>query len=374
MGIRQSVCWLAALTACGGPPLTDAAVKAEATTQLAAANPAGRTGLQVEGKGVWFAGPMIDPECVLSKQIAFHDDEKSRPAMAKKISRITPTYASQRWFTASTDRGYCIYVGDDPFGTVGEVRWIEDHWEVDIELGLGKKMPYGECFATHHLNRTITVHPADEGPPRIEGDLAMVGPACPHPLPSGEERGGSDKRPEARPARAPKRAEVQAALEALDNALWDGDFLAAVEATSCFNLWEEKKVGSCSVGELIGVGPVKRGELRAQDGTSWLGATADSIDAFRSITADRSDRTMYQVHYRDARSKKDRTVTVQWVDDTWKVVGVVEIKGEGLTSARFVTDLHDVKRRKIFERRMKGEEIDYRGELLKPWEEEEPKK
>ena len=62
-----------------------------------------------------------------------------------------------------------------------------------------------------------------------------------------------------------------------------------------------------------------------------------------------------------------RSLTVQWVDGQYKLMAVVSLKGEGMTSPRFVYDMHVPQRRKIFEKRLKGEPIDERGNNYDPF-------
>ena len=59
-------------------------------------------------------------------------------------------------------------------------------------------------------------------------------------------------------------------------------------------------------------------------------------------------------------------MAVQWVDGRFKLVAVVSLRGEGLTTPRFVYDLDRKDRRDIFERRYKGEKIDEKGNSTDP--------
>ncbi|RME28623.1 MAG: hypothetical protein D6798_01995, partial [Deltaproteobacteria bacterium] len=163
---------------------------------------------------------------------------------------------------------------------------------------------------------------------------------------------------------APTRAEVEAAIQALDDALWAGDLLAARDAMVCYNLFEKDKVGTCSVGELVALGPVPRGEARMQDGTPWLEYVRDDWHEFDRIVWDRKDRTLAHVTYKHKRNGRTRSLSVQYDGGTWKVVGIVGRKAEAITTARIMTDLVDRDRRDIFERRLAGEPIDADGNSL----------
>jgi hypothetical protein len=66
------------------------------------------------------------------------------------------------------------------------------------------------------------------------------------------------------------------------------------------------------------------------------------------------------------RTKRDRSMSVEWVGGEWRIVGVVGAKGADLTSARFVYDLHKNDRRDIFLRRLNGEKIDEQGISTEP--------
>jgi hypothetical protein len=353
---------------------SDDAVKKAVQDAVNAANTTtGRTGIEMVGKAVWLDAPMFDPECVTAKNLAFHDDPRRRPSSRKNIARLTPLYETQRWLVTSTEKGYCLYVGDDPQGRVeGDARWVTDHYELDVRYSFGKAAPFGECLDDVFTFRTFQAKQSG-GDWTITGpDLTFVPAGCPSPLPGGEERAGSADRPTGKPSGPPSKSEVVTLMKQFDDALWDGDFLKARSLVSCYNLWEEKKVGSCSVAEFLSLGPVPRGQLRPQDGTSWLESAIDDPASLVSITPDKDDPTLFAAHYKHKRTGSDRSIGVQWAGGAWKLVGVAEIKGEGLTSVRFLTDLHDRTRREIFERRMKGEEIDYQGNPLKPPEEEAP--
>jgi hypothetical protein len=98
----------------------------------------------------------------------------------------------------------------------------------------------------------------------------------------------------------------------------------------------------------------------------WSEGVFVDLEHFGAITADRQDATLFHVGLKHHRSKKPRTMAVQWVDGRFKVVAVVSLRGEGLTTPRFVYDLDRKDRRDIFERRYKGEKIDALGNSTDP--------
>ena len=50
--------------------------------------------------------------------------------------RISPTYAAQRYITASTAGGYCVYAGDDPQIEITDIVPETDTWHVTAKVGL----------------------------------------------------------------------------------------------------------------------------------------------------------------------------------------------------------------------------------------------
>lgn len=341
---------------------------------LAAATPSGRTGMLLKGKAVWLEAPMFDAACLESKNLAFNDDPDRRPANARGIARISPTYLNQRFLTASTADGYCVYMGEGLSTEIKSATWDKvekDRWHFKVAYTMAASTPWFDCLAPEWKEREIVVRKGEVpgATPTIEGTLALAEGTCPHPAPGGELR-DARARPTAPPPRAPSRDDVLAAIKAWDDALWAGDFVAARDALSCYNLFEEAKVGTCSVGEVVAAGPVPRGEPRMQDGTPWLEYVQDDYAAFERIVADRKDKTLFHATYAHKRTGKERSISVQYVDGGWKLVGIVGKQLETLTTARILNDLHDSKRRDIFERRLAGEKIDEEGNSLVPEEEE----
>ena len=341
---------------------------------LTEATPAGRTGLLLKGKAVWLQAPHFDKSCLEQKDLAFNDDPAGRPSSSGGIPRISPTYKNQRYLTASTQTGYCVYLGEGLSAEIKEAEFdwgTQDRWRFTVAYSMATPTPWFECLDAKVKERQIVVRQGDGdgAAPVIEGTVALAEGDCPHPLPAGEDRTASSRPTTAAP-KAPTKAQVTAAIKAYDDALYDGDFLAARDALSCYNLFEDPMVGTCSVAEVIAAGPVPRGEARMQDGTPWLEYIQDDYSNFGRIVRDRKDKSLYHVMYKHKRNNKDRSISVQYVKGDWKLVGIVGKQAESITTARIINDLHDRDTRDIFERRLAGETIDEAGNPLFPEEEE----
>jgi hypothetical protein len=333
------------------------------------ANPQGRTGVEVLGKTVWLEAPMFDKSCLEKNDLAFNDDARIRPAGSPP--RITPTYKNQRWFTASTEQGFCIYLGDSPQLTVDDVSWGGDAFRVSTTVTMAKASPWFECLDAGHKKRQFRVTVDDAGKADIEGQLDTFQGACPSPLPEGEAR-GPGKAPPKVPHAAPSKAEVIKLARTLDDALFEADFGKVQAMTACYNLEDTKPhYGNCSVAEFVMIGPAFHGEQRAQDGTPWTEYTIRDLDEVQRIVADKNLKGVYHATMVHRRTKRDRSFAVQWADDQWKMVGVIGKKAESLTSVRYVYDLHRKDKNEVFRKRLDGEEIDEAGNLLNPEDEEQ---
>ena len=344
------------------------AAKAAVEASFAAANPAGRTGHELRGKSVWLETTAFDKTCLESKNLAFNDDPKGRPANAGP--RISPTYAAQRFLTASTEQGYCLLLGADPILTIDDVSWGGDHYRVTAKVGMATPTPWFECLNAELKERRIEVEIDDVGQAKLRQTLDLGQGGCPHPLPAGEDRGPGSATPRLTHS-APTKAEVVALATSIDSSLFEGDFLAVREQTACFNLVDDKPFyGNCAVGDFISIGPSFQGEARAQDGTPWAEYTIKSLDDVGRVVSDRTDGGMYHVSLTHKRTGKDRSFSVKRGPDGWLMVGVIAQKAEALTTVRYLNDLHRADQRDIFQRRLDGEEIDHLGEPLNPVEEE----
>jgi hypothetical protein len=363
--------------ACGGG-LTASVEKQAAVDAVqaafAAANPPGRTGLELSGKAVWLKAGQFDKSCVESKDLAFNDDPGKRAEGQGGVPRISPTYAAQRFLTASTPTGYCVYLGADPAIAIDaeKAAWNVDRWRIPATISMGSPSPWFECLTTAEKSRVIEVVDGGGGVPEVVGDVDLDQGACPSPLPGGEER-AAGTRPTGKPKRPPSADEVRALASAFDQALFDGDFVGALGMVSCVNLFEDPVFGTCSVGELISLGPAFQGQPRGQDGTPWLEYAATAPAELGRVTPDRKDPTLFHVLMKSKRTGRERSFAVQWADGAWKLFGVVGKKTEALTPIRFVYDLHRPDRRDIFEKRRAGAQLDEEGNSLIPLAEgEEP--
>ncbi len=324
----------------------------------------GPFGTEALGKGVWYRAPAISTSCLMQKDWGFRDAPGHSPN-SDGSPRMSPIFVAQNAWTYSTSKGYCIYLGDDLSMEVKGATKIMDVWSVDVVYSIGKPGGWWDCVDPKMKARPIPVTTNAAGELEIDGDAGLFQGECPAPLPLGTER-KSKKRPTGKPD-APTKAQAVAAAKKLDDALWAQDYIAAIDTISCYNLYNDKPYGSCAVSEIINVGPIPRGELRGQDGTPWSMNVFKSVSDFGKITADRVDKTMFHIQVKDAKGKhKARTVAIQEVDGEWKLVGVVNALGEGLTSVRFVYDLDRKEKREIFDRRLKGEKIADDGTSLDP--------
>jgi hypothetical protein len=264
-----------------------------------------------------------------------------------------------------------VYVGNDITMKVDGVAPFNDAWIVDVVFELGSKGPWGECLAEQQLRYPVRVVPTGpEGALQIENEPGLFGGACPAPLPLAKLSREPARKPK-RPTKKPSKADFVQAAKRLDEALWAHDMTAALDAVVCYNLYEESKIGSCSAAELVNVGPMPRGKMRASDGIPWTMNTFKNLDAIGQPEEDKDDPTIFHAEVKAAKGKhKRRTVSVQWQDDRFEIVGVVQRKAEGLTSVEFVVDLDRREKREIFDRRLGGEDIDVRGNPTKDEEDQ----
>lgn len=341
-----------------------AAAGAAVEAAFEAANPAGRTGVEVRGKAVWLEAPMFDKSCLEKNDLAFNDDARNRPAGSPP--RITPTYKNQRYVTASTEQGYCIYLGDSPQLAIDDVSWGGDAFRVSATVTMATPTPWFECLDANHKKRQLRVTVDEAGAADIEGRVDLFQGACPVPLPEGEKRGPGTGYPKVAHG-APSRTEVIALARGLDDALHAGDFGAVRDLTACYNLEDARPhYGNCSVAEFLMLGPAFHGEPRAQDGTPWTEYAVRDLEDIQRIVADRNLDGVFHATMVHRRTKRDRSFAVQWADDQWKMVGVIGKKAESLTSVRYVYDLHRAEKNEVFRRRLEGEEIDESGNALNP--------
>ena len=348
------------LAGCDGG-LEDEEVAAAVQQAFDAANPPGRTGLLMKGRSgvVWWEAGMFEKSCLEQKDLAFNDDPASRPASAKGRARISPTYDNQWGITAVTDTGYCIDLGADPQLQIGEVVWSADRYRVDTTITMKTATPWFSCLERAARQRVVEVT-VDNDLPVVQTDLSLFQGDCPVPVPASQAR-----KPRREPTRdapiAPTASDIRKLAAAFDAALDDHNAEAARALVSCYNLFEEEPYGACSLAEIIPHGSVKGG-----DADPWLEYAATDFEGFGRPIKDRDNGSIYHVPFTHKRTGKRKSLSVQWVDGQWKLLGVVSVKSAGLTRARIVNDLHDRSKRDIFSRRLAGEQIDEKGEPLSP--------
>ncbi len=327
------------------------------------ADPPGRSGVELLGRSVWLRGDMFDVTCLQEKDLAFHDTEDGRPDALRGAQRISPTYQAQRFVTASTEKGWCVFLGETPTLTITNARRDHGTWRLSAVYGMESPTPWFECLDGTVLQRSIQVGSTD-GEPSILGSVALFDDACPTPMPGGEVRTGRP-RPTAVPPAPPSREAVRALLQAFNDALAARDHAKAMTLVSCVNPFEKEPWGACSMAEILRLAPLpgSRPENPA-DGPPWLEYAMDDVGAFGAVVPDARDRTMFHVRMQSRRGS--RSLAVQWVDGAWRLIGVVGAKAEDITTMRIVYDLDRPEKRAIFERRLQGELIDEKGWPIDP--------
>jgi hypothetical protein len=248
--------------------------------------------MELGGKAVWLSAFGFDEKCLEQKDLAFNDDPNKRSESAKSVMRISPTYTAQRFLTASTPGGYCLYVGDDPQLEITEIKPETDTWHVTAKLGLAKTNPWSSCLDERFTTRFLDVVDAGDHSAAVRdpSQLALFEGKCPSPLPAARSGRSRTRAPTAKPPAAPTMADVQALVKGFDDALYAHDFEKALSYVSCANLVEEAPFfGACSVGELVAVGPQPRG--RSAPRTGRRGSSSRSGRSPTSSGSSRSGRT-----------------------------------------------------------------------------------
>lgn len=320
----------------------------------------GPFGTEALGKGVWYRAPAIDGGCLQNKNWGHVDDPMhSRNADSAGVRRVSPLYGAQRFWTATTDKGWCIYLGDDLSMEITEVNRAADAYVVDYTLNMGRPDGWWECVGAKDKDGYVRVLEQDDGSLQIESDITLGQGACPSNMEVNlniDRKGGA--RPSSKAGKAPSKADAVAAFKRLDDALFERDYKAALAATSCYNLFEKKKFGSCSGAEFLNLGPMTRGNPRLGDGPPWTMNALNSLDDIGPPEKDKDDPTLFHVQMKAAKGKaKRRTAAIQWVDNEWRAVAVLSSMAEGLATVQVLYDLDRKDRRDIFERRMDGEAI-----------------
>lgn len=333
---------------------------------FAEANPQGTFGAEVGGKGIWFTAPFFDGDCLTARDLAHQDLPEMRPANARETLRISPRYESQQWWTTSTPRGWCVFLGRDPSIEVTGIQKAGPLYQVSTEITVQDPSPYWQCMADWAVHRTVDLEHRD-GTFELQTDMGLFQGDCPVPLNTDGLERVSVARPTAAPPSPPTAAQVASLAREFDAKLLAQDYLGARDLVYCYNVYAEEHFGTCSVSDFIALGPQFDTNTGPQHGVPWLEYAVRSPDEFKRIRVDRDDPTMYHVSLTHRRSNRPRTFAVQWVGGEWKLVGVVGLMAEGLTSARFLYDLDKRDRREVLERRLQGEAIDENGNPLDPY-------
>lgn len=329
----------------------------------------GRYGWEMVGKAQWFVGKGFDLDCLMENELAYINYEKP--------GQITPSYPAQHSLTAASKKGYCIDLGSDLSYTINSIEHVSATGSMDIQMvnltfALKNPAPWVSCLKEDVLTRMVRVENLTGTPGLNKDDIDKMAfqsaNGCPNPVPATSER-ISKPRPESKPDKAPTKDEVKALAKKFDDALFEGNIEGAYGMLSCVNLYEETMWGTCSHSDLLAVGPSTHGDERMEG--PWMEYTQYNFDAITKVIADKTDPTLFHVLMPHRKNKNTRSFSVQWTESRWKLFGVVSIMGAGLTPIRLMNDLHEKQYREAFDKRLAGEEVDYKGNLLNPNAEEE---
>ena len=360
------------LFACQPDPIDEVTARAFVTKVFEQKNPTnGRLSWQLDGKGQWSQGLGFERSCLDQNELAYHHHLKA--------AKIQPTLLSQKYFTTSTNKGYCLDMGEGLHVVVDSIAIDSTaistgSYRTQIHFEMKEPTPWFSCLSENYLKREIYLRLKD-GVISIDDESKLIlrdDEECTQPGTAFVDRKESI-RPTDAPPKAPSFEEVQTLLNNFDQALYDYDFEKALSFVSCANLIDAKW-GYCTISELLPLAHVTKGEERMRDGSPWLANTARDFDAFRIIERDAKDPTMYHLRYSDIRNKQALSISVQYVGTDWKLLGAISEVQQGITPLTFILNLHDKEIRAIFERRLAGEQIDSKGRPLNPFEKPEEKK
>lgn len=350
--------------------MDEATVKGVVEKAFLEQNPTeGRYGWEIIGKAQWFVGQGFNMECLMENELAYVNYDKP--------GQITPSYPAQHSITAASKKGYCIDMGSDLSYTINSIEHVSEMGSMDIQMvnltfELNNAAPWVSCLNEDVLTRMVRVENLTGTPSINKDDLEKLAfqssNGCPNPVPATADRVGGT-RPEAKPTKAPTVDEARALAQKFDDKLFEGDIKGAYEMLSCVNLYEKAMWGTCSTSDLLAVGPSTHGDERME--SPWMEYTQYNFDALKKVVADKQDPTLFHVLMPHRKNKNTRSFSIQWVGGEWRLFGAVSIMGAGLTPIRLMNDLHDKQYREAFEKRLAGEEVDYKGNPLNPNAEEE---
>jgi hypothetical protein len=294
-----------------------------------------------------------------------------------KPGQITPSYPSQHSITASSKKGYCIDIGKNLSYSIDSIEHVSEMGSMDIQkvnvtFKLEDPAPWVSCFQDSVLTRVVRVENLTGTPQINPSDVGLMsfqeGSGCPNPIPGTETRQASP-RPKTKAPKPPTLDEVKTLAQSFDDALNTGDLTKAYGMISCVNLYEKNMWGTCSISDLLAVGPSTHGDEKME--APWMEYTQYNLNALTKVVKDKGDETLFHVLMPHRKNKSTRSFSVQWAEGRWKLFGVVSIMGAGLTPIRLMNDLHDKIYRDAFDKRLEGKEVDYKGKPLDPYAEED---
>ena len=359
---------LSLLLACG-TKMDEAAVKSTVEKAFLENNPTeGHYGWEILGKSQWFTGKGFDMDCLMDNELAYVNYDK--------IGQITPSYPAQHSITAVSKKGYCIDMGHNLSLKIDKMEPLTEVGSLDIQMvtvsfELQDAAPWVSCMVDDVKTRIIQVESKDGVPQIKPEDLEKLqfqpNNGCPNPVPALVDRKVSP-RPTSAPESAPSLEDIKGLAKSFDDALFAGDHSKAYGMLSCVNLYEKNVWGTCTPSDLLPVGPSTHGDEKMEP--PWMEYTQYNFDAITKIVKDKQDPTLFHVLMPHRKNKNTRSFSVQWAEGRWKLFGVVSIMGAGLTPIRLMNDLHEKQYREAFEKRLAGEEVDYKGKPLNPNAEE----
>ena len=358
---------LSLLSACSDE-MTDENIKKFLNDAFTEANSTkGHYGWELVGKGQWFEGQQFDKNCLESNDLAFQNHNKVRQGL------LQPTYVAQRYLVSSTNRGFCLDLGKDLSMNIGEIKTETSYSmrKVSLSFAIQDPTPWFSCLRDEVTNVEVLVETAEDGKPKLDKRYSLAFQSkndCPKPIEASKKRSASAQ-PTAAPAGPPSVSQAKQLAQSFDSALKEGNWSTAKNMVSCVNLYEANSWGKCAVSEVLPLAPVSGEDPRG--GTPWLEYRLNNFGKIETILPDKADPTLFHVAFSDRKTKARRSFSMQYVNAKWKLLGVLSIYDAGVTPLRFINDLHLKDKRKIFARRLQGEQIDYRGKPLDPYAEQQ---
>ena len=384
----RRIWWLSLALACGDEEsMVDIEdIRGQAEAALAAhSTESGSVGFELVGHGSSWYSTMFDESCIQGNEIGWVEDEDA-VVMGEKTAYFIPDYRGQQWITATTDDGYCLYMGEDVTYSVVDVKEDSEGRELEANpvtitwsISVSDPSPYFECLRDSTTSPTITLKPNQafvepEALTIFDNDCRGM------PKPYDREEAGGKSFPDSDPPSPPSQSDIRELLKDMDDALAERDLEAALELTQCYNLtmveselpeedeeWmptlQREAIGACIPSDLLDSGPA------FQDSDDpwlvpWLEGRIDSSDKVGKIWLEKGSnglrgseqwdgqatKTVYHVELLGTEKKADsekpwervgsKSISVQWVDGGWKLIGIVDDLNQGISPVRYVNDLH----------------------------------